>query len=54
MFGSNLTRANQREGDGKGAGVGRETGGGGQEQFFGAGVNVYVVSDGFLLPFEYL
>ena len=28
MFGSKLTKANQREGDGKGAGLGRETGGG--------------------------
>ena len=30
MFGSKLTTANQREEDGKGAGLGRETGGGGQ------------------------
>ena len=29
MFGSKLTGANRREGDGKGAGLGRETGGGG-------------------------
>ena len=35
-------------GVGKGAGLGRETGGGGQGPFFGAGVNDCVVSDGFL------
>ena len=33
MFGSKLTRANQRAGDGKGAGLDRETGGGGQAVF---------------------
>ena len=55
MFGSKLTRANQREGDGKGVGSGRETGGGGQGLFLlsgcfvRAGVNDYIVSDGFLL-----
>ena len=32
MFGPKLTRANQ-EGDGKGAGLGRETGGGGRGRF---------------------
>ena len=37
MFGSKLTRANQREGDGKGAGLGRETGGGGQGPFWLSG-----------------
>ena len=31
------------------AGLGTETGGGGQGPFFGEGVNDYVVSDGFLL-----
>ena len=34
MFGSKSTRANQREGDGKGAGLGRETGGGRQGPFW--------------------
>ena len=33
MFGSELTGASQREGDGKGAGLGRQTGGGGQGPF---------------------
>ena len=37
MFGSKLTRANQREGDGKGVGLGRETGGGGQGLFWLSG-----------------
>jgi hypothetical protein len=32
-----LTRANQKEGDGKGAGLGRETGGGGQGPFWLSG-----------------
>ena len=34
MFGSKLTRANQREGDGAGAVLGRETGSGGQGPFW--------------------
>ena len=34
---------------GKGTGLGRETGGGGQGPFFGAGVNDYLVPDSFLL-----
>ena len=37
MFGSKLTRANQREVDGKGAGLDRETGGGGQVPFWLSG-----------------
>ena len=37
MFGSKLTGANQREGNGKGAGLGRETGGGGQGPFWLSG-----------------
>ena len=37
MFGSKLTRANQREGDGKRADLGRETGGGGQVPFWLSG-----------------
>ena len=37
MFGSKFTGANQREGDGKGAGSGRETGGGGQGPFWLSG-----------------
>ena len=54
MLGSKLTGANQR--DGKGAGLGRETGGGGQGavlvvrgRFLGAGVNDYTISDDLLL-----
>ena len=54
MFGWKLARANQR--DGKGAGLGRETSGGGQGPFYlsgvfflGAGHNDYSVYDGFLL-----
>ena len=37
MFGSKLTRTNQREGDGKGEGLGRETGSGGQGLFWVSG-----------------
>ena len=37
MFGSELTRANWREGGGKGAGLVRETGGGGQWPFWLSG-----------------
>ena len=37
MFGSKLTRANQREEDGKGAGLSRETGAGGQGQVWLSG-----------------
>ena len=37
MFGSKLTGANQMDGDGKGAGLGRETGGGGQGPFWFSG-----------------
>ena len=37
MFGSKLARANQRVGDGKGVGLGRETGGGGQGPFWMSG-----------------
>ena len=37
MFGSKLTGANQREGDGKGVALGRETGGGGQGTFWLSG-----------------
>ena len=37
MFGSKLTGANQREGDGKGAGLGRETGDGGHGLFWLSG-----------------
>ena len=37
MFGSKLTRTNQREGDGKGAGLYTETGGGGQGPFSRSG-----------------
>ena len=33
MFGSKLTGANQKEGNGKGVGLGRETGGRGQGPF---------------------
>ena len=51
-----MTRANQREGDWKGAGLSRETGGGEQVSlrlsgavFHGAGVNDYLVSDVILL-----
>ena len=40
MFGSKLTRANQREGGGRGAGLGRETGGGGQGLFWLSGTAV--------------
>ena len=40
MFGSELTGANQKEGDGKGAGLGRETGGGGQGPFWLSGTAV--------------
>ena len=54
MFGSKLTRANQREGDGKGAGR-SETGVGGQGPFWLSGavfteqVYMTLVSDDFLL-----
>ena len=34
MFGSKLTGANQKEGNGKGVGLGRETGGRGQGPFW--------------------
>ena len=37
MFGSKLTRANKREGDGRRAGLGRETGGGRQGLFWLSG-----------------
>ena len=37
MFGSKLTRAVQKEGYGKGAGLSRETGGGGQGPFWLSG-----------------
>ena len=37
MFCSKLTGANLREGDGKGAGLGRETGGGVQGSFWLSG-----------------
>ena len=37
MFGSTLTAANQREGNGKRVGLGRETGGGGQGPFWLSG-----------------
>ena len=37
MFGSELAKANQKEGGGKGAGLGRETGGGGQGSCWLAG-----------------
>ena len=40
MFDSEMTRSNQREGDGKGAGLGRETGGGGQGPFWLSGAVV--------------
>ena len=35
--GSKLTRANQREGNGIGEGLGRETGGGGKGSFWSSG-----------------
>ena len=37
MLGLKLTRANQKEGGGKGAGLGRETGGRGQGPFWLSG-----------------
>ena len=37
MFGSKLTRTSQSEGDGKGGGLSRETGGGGQGPFWLSG-----------------
>ena len=43
MFGSKLTRANQREGDGKGAGLDRETGGEGQGPFWLSGAIEHVL-----------
>ena len=42
MLGSKLTRANQREGDGKGAGLDRETSGGGQGPFWLSGAVLVV------------
>ena len=51
MFGLKLARAIQREGDGKGAGLRRETGGGGQEPFWlsGAVIREHVLH---FLPIE--
>ena len=51
MFGSKLTGANQREGDGKGAGLSWETGGGGQGPFWLSGA---VFSEQVLMTIYFL